>query len=35
VTGLSDGLDIEIRKGLTANDEVRGPQVVADDNKEE
>jgi HlyD family secretion protein len=35
VTGLSDGVDIEIKKGLTAKDKVRGPQVVADDNKEE
>jgi HlyD family secretion protein len=35
VTGLCDGVDIEIKKGLTAKDKVRGPQVVADDNKEE
>ncbi|MBQ8656848.1 MAG: efflux RND transporter periplasmic adaptor subunit [Prevotella sp.] len=28
--GLSDGVNIEIKKGLTANDRVRGPQVIAD-----
>lgn len=33
-TGLSDGVNIEIKKGLTAKDKVRGPQIVAD-NKEE
>ena len=31
VTGLSDGVNIEIRKGLTTKDKVRGPQVVADE----
>lgn len=30
VTGLSDGINIEIRKGLTLKDHVRGPQVIAD-----
>lgn len=30
VTGLSDGVNIEIRNGLTAKDKVRGPQVVAE-----
>ena len=30
VTGLSDGVNIEIKKGLTAKDKVRGPQVVAE-----
>ena len=30
-TGLSDGVNIEIKKGLTANDKVRGPEVIADD----
>jgi HlyD family secretion protein len=33
-TGLSDGVNIEIKKGLTAKDKVRGPEVIADeDNK--
>ena len=33
-TGLSDGVNIEIKKGLTAKDKVRGPEVKADeDNK--
>ena len=31
VTGLSDGVNIEIRKGLTTKDKVRGPEVVADE----
>ena len=30
-TGLSDGVNIEIKKGTTANDKVRGPEIVADD----
>ena len=30
VTGLSDGVNIEIKKGLTAKDRVRGPEVIAD-----
>ena len=34
VTGLSDGVNIEIKKGLSAKDKVRGPQIVAD-NKED
>ena len=34
VTGLSDGVNIEIKKGLGLKDKVRGPQIVAD-NKEE
>jgi HlyD family secretion protein len=33
-TGLSDGVNIEIKKGLTAKDKVRGPEIIADDNKE-
>ncbi len=33
-TGLSDGVNIEIKKGLTAKDKVRGPQVIADDAKD-
>lgn len=32
-TGLSDGVNIEIRKGLTLKDKVRGPQVVAESNE--
>ena len=32
-TGLSDGVNIEIKKGITANDKVRGPQQVADTNE--
>ena len=33
-TGLSDGVNIEVKKGLTAKDKVRGPEVIADeDNK--
>ena len=30
-TGLSDGVNIEIKKGLTVKDKVRGPEVIADD----
>lgn len=33
VTGLSDGVNIEIKKGLTAKDKVRGPQVIAEEPK--
>ena len=29
-TGLNDGVNIEIKKGLSLKDKVRGPQVVAD-----
>ena len=32
-TGLSDGVNIEIKKGITAKDQVRGPQQVADTNE--
>ena len=31
VTGLSDGVNIEIKKGITDKDKVRGPEIVADD----
>ena len=31
-TGLSDGVNIEIKKGLTLKDKVRGPEVIADDS---
>ena len=30
-TGLSDGVNIEIKKDITAKDKVRGPEIVADD----
>jgi HlyD family secretion protein len=33
-TGLSDGVNIEIKKGITAKDKVRGPEIVTDDSKE-
>ena len=32
-TGLSDGVNIEIKKGITAKDKVRGPQIIADDDE--
>lgn len=31
-TGLSDGVNIEIKKGISTKDKVRGPQKVADTN---
>jgi len=30
-TGLSDGVNIEIKKGISAKDKVRGPEIIADD----
>ena len=33
-TGLSDGVNIEIKKGLTNKDKVRGPEIISDDSKE-
>ena len=33
-TGLSDGVNIEIKKGITAKDKVRGPEVITDDDKD-
>ena len=30
-TGLSDGVDIEIKKGLKLQEKVRGPQIITDD----
>ena len=33
-TGLSDGVNIEIKKGLTTKDKVRGPELITDDNKD-
>ncbi len=35
VTGLSDGINIEIKSGLTAKDKVRGPKVVREDTSED
>jgi len=35
ITGLSDGVNIEIKKGISLKDKVRGPQVIADNDKEE
>ena len=32
-TGLSDGVNIEIKKGLTQKDKVRGPEKIADEDK--
>ena len=34
VTGLSDGVNIEIKKGLSAKDKVRGPEIIADEDKD-
>ena len=34
-TGLSDGVNIEIKKGITIKDKVRGPEIITDDNKDE
>lgn len=31
VTGLSDGVNIEIKKGLTAKDKVRGPEIITEE----
>ena len=32
-TGLSDGVNIEIKKGVTVKDKVRGPEIFADENE--
>ena len=32
-TGLSDGVNIEIKKGVTQKDKVRGPEKIADEDK--
>ena len=32
-TGLSDGVNIEIKNGLSAKDKVRGPEIVTDDKE--
>ena len=34
-TGLSDGVNIEIKSGLKVNDKVRGSQIITDDNIDE
>ncbi len=34
-TGLSDGVNIEVKKGLSVKDKVRGPQIIADNNDNE
>ena len=34
VTGLSDGVNIEIKKGLTVKDRVRGPEIIAEDKED-
>ena len=34
VTGLSDGINIEIKSGLTTKDKVRGPKVIKEDTSE-
>ena len=33
-TGLSDGVNIEVREGLSEKDVIRGPQIMAEDVKE-
>jgi HlyD family secretion protein len=33
-TGLSDGVNIEIKKGLTAKDKVRGPEIITEDKED-
>ena len=35
VTGLSDGVNIEIKKGITQKDKVRGPEVIADEDSKD
>ncbi len=35
VTGLSDGINIEIKKGLTQKDKIRGPKIITEDQKEQ
>jgi len=34
-TGLSDGVNIEIKKGITAKDKVRGPEIITDEDTKE
>lgn len=35
VTGLSDGINMEIKGGITAKDKVRGPQVIKNETDEQ
>ena len=35
VTGLSDGVNIEIKSGVTLNEKVRGPQIITDEETKE
>lgn len=35
VTGLSDGINIEIKKGLTQKDKIRGQKIITEDQKEQ
>jgi len=35
VTGLSDGVNIEIKRGLSVKDKVRGAEIITDDNEKE
>ncbi|MBO4463105.1 MAG: HlyD family efflux transporter periplasmic adaptor subunit, partial [Prevotella sp.] len=35
VTGLSDGVNIEIKGGITVKDHVRGPQIITDEETNE
>ena len=34
ITGLSDGVNIEIKKGLTTKDKVRGSEIVTEDKED-
>ena len=35
VTGLSDGVNIQVKSGITAKDRVRGPEIITEDDKSE
>jgi len=34
-TGLSDGINIQIKSGLTQGDKLRGPQIIKTDEEDE
>ena len=34
ITGLSDGVNIEIKSGISVKDKIRGPQIVKDEKKD-
>ena len=34
-TGLSDGVNIEIKEGLSEGDTVRGPRIIEDETAQE